>query len=376
MEILILVLTTIALIAITYFAFSKINSRLDKILKGEDSTKDAMIVGLNQRVDNLSKNVADSLQKVTDAVVNQLSKDTTRVDTRLQASNESWQKSTQEIRKSISSNIETIGQVTNKLTQMEEAHKRIYEVGKDIASLQEILRAPKLRGAFGEFLLGDLLAQILPKDRYRAPHTFRSGEIVDAAVILRDNHIVPIDSKFPLESFKRMLDAENEAEKRSAKKQFYNSVKGRIDEIADKYIVPDEGTFDFALMYIPAENVYYEIIIRGEGDLDIAQYAYAKRVIPVSPNNLYVYLQTIALGLRGMQIEESAKEILADLSRLNVDFVKVVDSYEILGRHLSSAASRYDETGRLLGKFGTKIEQIESKTGAEPEALGPAKEED
>ncbi|MCA9392325.1 DNA recombination protein RmuC, partial [candidate division WWE3 bacterium] len=147
------------------------------------------------------------------------------------------------------------------------------------------------------------------------------------------------------------------------KKEFVKSVKLRIDEIATKYIAPDEGTLDFALMYIPAENVYYETIIKGEDGNDLVSYAYGKRVIPVSPNNLYVYLQTIAMGLRGMQVEHRAKEILADLSRLNTEFTKVTESYDVLGKHITSASSRYEETGRLLGKFGTRVEQIEEKTG-------------
>lgn len=370
MEILVILFIVFCLI-VGYFAFSRLNNRLDMIQKGKDEAENTMIVGLNQRVDSLSKNVADSLQKVTDTVLHQLNENTKQVDTRLQSNNQTWQQSSQDIRKTIDSNIKTIGGVTEKLAQMEEAHKRIYEVGKDIASLQEILRAPKLRGTLGELFLGDLLSQVFPKDRYELQHTFKSGETVDAILILRDEHTISIDSKFPLESFKRIIEAKDETEKKIAKKQFRDSFKKRIDEIAGKYIVPDEGTLDFALMYVPAENVYYETIIKGEGDLDVIQYAYSKRVIPVSPNNLYVYLQTIALGLRGMQVEERAKEILADLTRLNTEFIKVADSYDILGKHLSNAVAKYEDTSRLIGKFGTRVEQIEAKTGNEKKVLEP-----
>lgn len=351
------------------FAIYKIFSKLNDIQAGKDKSQDAMIVGLNQRVENLSDNLENRLQRVTELVVNQLDKNTTQVDSRLQSSNRDWVDWAKEIRGTIDENIKTIGKVTDKLSQMEEAHKRIYEVGKDIASLQEILRAPKLRGTLGEFFLEDLLSQVVPKERYKMQYAFKSGETVDAVLVLKDNHLISIDSKFPLESFKRMIEVVEESGKKKAKKEFEESVKKRIDEIAQKYIVPDEGTFDFALMYIPAENVYYETIIRGGEAFDIAKYAYEKRVIPVSPNNLYVYLQTIAFGLRGMQIEEKAREILQILSQLNADFSKVISSYEVLGKHLSSASARYEETAKILTRFGIKIEQIESKTGGEPKML-------
>jgi len=359
-----IIVISIGLVGLGYLIF-QLNQNLNELKKSRDAGQDSVIVNLNQRVDDLSRNVGETLQKVTENILQQLNETSRRVDTRLHSSNQDSLKSAQDIRQTINHNIKTIGQVTAKLAQMEESHKRIYDVGRDIAGLQEILRAPKLRGTLGELFLGDLLGQIFPKDRYRLQYTFKGGETVDAILILRDGHTVSIDAKFPLESFKRMLDAQEDHEKKQARKQFTDSVKKRIDEIATKYINPDEGTLDFALMYVPAENVYYETIIKGESDLDITQYAYARKVIPVSPNNLYVYLQTVALGLRGMQIEVRAKEILADLSRLNQDFGKVSESYEVLGKHLSSAVSRYDETNKHLTRFGTRVEQIESKTETE-----------
>jgi DNA recombination protein RmuC len=328
-----------------------------------------MILGLNQRVDDLSKNLGENLQQVTATVLNQLNENTKQVDMRLQTTNQHWLKSTQEIRRVIDSNVQSISSVNSKLAQMDESNKRIFEVGKDISSLQEILRAPKLRGALGELFLGDLLSQVFNKDRYHMQYAFRSGEIADAVLVMPDQHLISIDAKFPLESFKRMLDTQDENQRKDARKQFSISVKRRIDEIASKYILPEEKTLDFALMYIPAENVYYEIIVRGGVDFDIMPYGHTKRVIPVSPNTLYVYLQTIALGLRGMQIEERAKDILSNLSKLNNEFTKVTDSYEVLGKHLSNAVGKYDEAGKHLSKFGNKMEQIEEKNEAEQIAL-------
>ncbi|NTV30472.1 DNA recombination protein RmuC [candidate division WWE3 bacterium] len=359
-------ISTAAVGYVLYLAFSK---RLDEIQRGRDNSQDTLIVNLNQRVDNLTRNVGENLQMVTDTLLKQLNETTKQVDTRLHTNNEGWMKSSNEIRNSMENNARTIRDVTAKLAQMEEAHKRIFEVGKDISSLQEILRAPKLRGSLGELFLGDLLGQIFPASRYQMQYTFKSGETVDAVLLLRDSLMVSIDSKFPLESFKRMIDASDDSARKVAKKEFLNSIKKRIDEIASKYILPDEKTLDFALMYIPAENVYYEMIIKGDGEFDVLSYAYSKKVIPVSPNNLYVYLQTVALGLRGMQIEERAKEILADLSRLNTDFTKVSDSYDVLGKHLTNAVAKYEDTNRLLGKFGAKVEQIESKTVVETQSI-------
>ena len=353
-----LIITIGAIVGGVTILYLQIKRRLDELDRKEKEQQDSIVVNLNQRVDDLTKNVSESLQKVTDTLLRQMSDNTKQVDARLEATQQNRQKSEQEIQR-------IIREVTQKLAQMQESNQKIFDVGKDIASLQEILRAPKLRGTLGELFLGDLLAQIFPTDRFQLQYSFKSGEAVDAIIKLRDGRLVPIDAKFPLESFKRMIEVETDEEKRSAKREFVKSVKLRIDEIASKYILTDEGTLDFALMYIPAENVYYETIIKGDEGNDIISYAYGKRVIPVSPNNLYVYLQTIALGLRGMQIEERAKEILADLSRLNVDFNKVAESYEVLGKHINNALGKYEDTSRLLGRFGAKVEQIEEKT--EPE---------
>jgi DNA recombination protein RmuC len=232
------------------------------------------------------------------------------------------------------------------------------DIGRDISSLQDILRAPKLRGALGEFFLSDLLAQYFPKDRFSMPYTFRSGEKVDAVIHLADSRMVPIDAKFPLENFKKFIDEKDEKGKRAHHKAFVADVKKRIDEIA-RYILPDEGTLDFALLYIPAENVYYEVIIRDEDGQNLSSYAFEKRVIPVSPNNFFVYLQTVLMGLRGMQIEKSAKAIQEALVRLKGDFEKFGDDFDVLGSHLTNAGNKFDESKRRLEKLGSKLSNIE-----------------
>jgi DNA recombination protein RmuC len=206
---------------------------------------------------------------------------------------------------------ESFGQIQSSLGRLTEASRHMEEVGKNIASLSDILRAPKFRGGMGELLLGDLLSQILSPEHYKLQYSFSSGDRVDAVIILKVG-MVPVDAKFPLESFQRMIASSEEGGQKKHKREFTRAVKGHIDNIAQKYVLPDEGTFDFALMYIPAENVYYETIIKDEGlgeEKSLLSYALEKRVIPVSPNSFYAYLQAIALGLKGLHIEKRAQEL-------------------------------------------------------------------
>lgn len=252
---------------------------------------------------------------------------------------------------------EVVGNVQKALGALDGATKQVFEVGKDIAQLQEILRAPKVRGTFGELFLGDLLAQILPPKHFSLQHAFRSGEIVDAVV--RIGRLVSVDAKFPLENFKRLIQTQaSPQEKTLARRKFIQDVKKHIDAISSKYILPDEGTFDFALMYIPAENVYYEMIIKDDGFIDetsIMTYAFSKRVVPVSPNSFYAYLHTISLGLRGLQIEDNARLIIEQLARLRGDFGRFKEDFSLLGKHLSNSRTKFEDAERRLDRFGDKL---------------------
>jgi DNA recombination protein RmuC len=256
----------------------------------------------------------------------------------------------------------TVIDIAKKLGELEESNKKIYEVGKDISSLQSILQAPKLRGVLGELFLGDLLSQIFPPQYFSLQYQFKNGSIVDAVIHFPTQNLLCIDSKFPLEGFRRYLAAQGEDQKKAARKQFVGDVKKHVDSIAAKYILADEGTFDFALMYIPAENVYYETIIKDEDfgeDKSIATYALSKRVIPVSPNSFYAYLQAILLGLKGMEVEKSAKEIIENLSRLRGDFGKFYENFELVGKHLNNARLNFESAEKRLEKFGEKLGQVE-----------------
>jgi len=251
--------------------------------------------------------------------------------------------------------LSVFGDVREKLGELTKRTRDIEEVGKNISSLQELLRAPKFRGGLGELMLERLLADILPRDNYFLQYRLQSGEAVDAVVRI-GGHLVPVDSKFPLEDFERLLRVETEEEQRALRQRFLRAVKGHVDNVA-KYIRPDEGTFDFALMYIPAENIYYETILRGQlDDGELYSYALKRRVIPVSPNSLYAYLQVIVQGLRGMHIEQTAREILGHLQRLQGDLGDFRDDYRVIGTHLRNAAARYDEAHRKLSRFEDKLE--------------------
>lgn len=285
----------------------------------------------------------------------------------LQKVNTDFTQTLQNVDKNVNSRLDNaakaIKDVYGRLGEVAESTKQVNEVAKDIASLQEILRAPKIRGGMGELFLSDLLKQVLPTARYTLQHRFKSGEAVDAVILLKDG-MVPVDSKFPLENFKKCLEAKDDNAKASARKQFVRDVKKHIDAIRIKYILPDEGTFDFALMYVPAENVYYEIIIKDE-DLDdgksVFRYAIDNKVIPVSPNSFYGYLQTILMGLRGMRVEEQAQEILKHLNRLEGDFQRIMTDFTVMGKHLTDMHGKYEDTEKRLSKFGDKLGALDEK---------------
>jgi len=256
----------------------------------------------------------------------------------------------------------TLGDVKENLGKMESVTKQVLEKAKNISNLENLLRAPKFRGGLGELFLGDLLDQILPPANYKLQHKFKTGDMVDA-VIRIGNNLVPIDSKFPLENFKKYLKEEDEKQKINLRKKFVSDVKKHIDVISQKYILPDEGTFDFALMYIPAENIYYETILREENitqDKSIFSYATEKRVIPVSPNSFFAYLQVIVLGLKGLQIEKSAQFIFQSLSRLQNDLSGFKTAFNLIGTHLNNARTKYDEADKKLSKFTDKIKSLDS----------------
>jgi len=332
------------------------------VLQSQKKTVDPALSLMQQEVQSLSHTLIETMFKNQDTVNQQLAQITLQVNSQLNQVTQQLQKSTGDLNSRLDNAARVVQEVSKGLGSLSEATKKVFEVGKDIASLQEILRSPKLRGGLGELFLGDLLAQIFPPAYYALQHRFKSGEAVDAIIRLGHN-LVPVDAKFPLENFRRVVETASENERNVAKKKFISDVKKHVDAIASKYILPDEGTFDFALMYIPAENVYYELIIRDEAvdtDKGLLSYAFTKRVIPVSPNSFYAYLQTILLGLKGMHVEEQAQEILKNLARLSGDFDRFKGDFELVGKHLTNTKTKYDEADKRLERFGDRLQSLSS----------------
>ena len=309
---------------------------------------------LQQQLDALRAQMGQALAGQGQAISQEIARLTGHLNDRLRENSDVVQRSQTSVGERLDNTSRVVGEVQRGLGELREATAKVYEVGRDVASLHDILAAPKLRGGFGELLLGDLLAEVLPPAHFGLQHTFRRGERVDAVVRLGGN-LVPIDAKFPLEDFRRLLDCEDDDGRARAKKAFLTRVRKHVDDIAQKYILPDEGTYDFALMYIPAENVYYEAVIRDD-ERALAAYALERKVIPVSPNSFYAYLQAIVLGLRGLRIEARAEEVIGQLARLGGDLQRLRDEVRVLGKHLQNAgqvhAAADRRLERLVGKLG------------------------
>ena len=253
----------------------------------------------------------------------------------------------------LSTSQSTLKNITENLTNLKSTSESILETGKNIQSLQDILKPPKLRGEIGQTFLENILSQVLPPNHFQTQYKFQSGNIVDAVVKLKDSKLICIDSKFPLDSIKGFLSNGKD----EMPTQFTRDIKKHIDDISSKYILPREGTLDFALMYIPAENVYYEIILRDD---KITNYARDKKVIPVSPISLYSYLSTILIGLKGAEVEKNARQILAHLSELKNKISSFTSEFNIVGTHLNNAKSKYDSSRELILSMSEQLKNIET----------------
>jgi DNA recombination protein RmuC len=263
--------------------------------------------------------------------------------------------------------------IHERLGKLDEATAQMNERARDLARLEQALRPPKARGGFGEMLLANLLADTFPADKYALQHTFRSGERVDAVIRL-DRALVPVDAKFPLDNYERVVEAQSDAEREVAVKQFCRDVKGHVDAIAEKYIRPDEGTYEFALMYLPAEAVYYELVCNriGGGSSPLA-YALERNVVPVSPSTLHAYLLVLVLGFKGLKIEQHAREVMAYVADLGRDFTRFKTDFDVVGKHLGNAQTKFADADKRLSRFETKLERAaESELlegRADPDAL-------
>jgi DNA recombination protein RmuC len=310
------------------------------------------------RIEDLKRSQAEN--PALSLMQQQIGQLTQQVNQQLQNMSSQFQRTTGDIG-------QTLGNVQSHLGKVEVTTREVLDKARSIASLEDLLRAPKFRGGMGEFFLGDLLGQILPPACFFLQHRFKSGEKVDAAININDR-LVPVDAKFPLENFKKYIQEADEKDKEAKRRKFVADVKKHIDDIATKYILPEEGTYDFALMYIPAENVYYETILKEEAlDEERGLYSHAirKRVIPVSPNSFFAYLQVIVYGLKGMEIEKSAQLIYQTLAQLRGDLTRFQGDFQVLGTHLANAKTRFDDAEKRLVKFSDRLELAAGEKPAE-----------
>ena len=358
-----LLLGLIVAILLAFFFFMEQRwRRIFEEIKADQSSQ-PMWPLMQQQMEQLRLQMSDGLNKNISLLTEQQRAVNEQLRGITEQVNRQLLDSSGEISRRLDNAARVIGDVQKNIGELSEASKQIFEVGKNIATLQEILQPPKLRGGLGEQFLGELLSQVLPPQFFTLQYMFSSGERVDAVVRLGEK-IVPVDSKFPLDNFKRIIECKTEEERKASQKAFYRDVKKHIDDIASKYIVPNEGTYDFALMYIPAENVYYETITKDDSfgeEKGILNYALKKKVIPVSPNLFFAYLQVIVLGLKGLQIEKDAQKILALLASLKKDLGGFQEDFQLVGKHITNAMNKFEEARRRLDKFNFKLEQIENQ---------------
>lgn len=258
---------------------------------------------------------------------------------------ESLQKNTEALNERLDNAARVVGQVHRSIGEFS-------EIGRSMKDLQDFLQSPKLRGNIGEQILKDLLAQNFPRESFKLQYTFKNGEKVDA--ILRTSQgDIPIDSKFPMENYRKLLKETAPLDKERIRKDFNRDIKKHIQDISKKYILVGEGTTDYALMYIPSESVYYEII----NDEDIFDFSGAKRVLPVSPMSFYAYMKAILMSMEGQRIQSKAREILEVLQSIKKDYEKVDDSMSVLNKHITNA---YNQTAQVTKNFLSMGQKINS----------------
>lgn len=255
--------------------------------------------------------------------------------------------------------------LAHQLGTLGERSDRIGELAKEIGSLHDLLRLPQPRGGFGELMLERVLADHLPAEAFAFQHTFRDGSRVDA-IVRTGGRILPIDAKFPVDAFRAMSDAKTEEERRSKRRAFLQQVKRHVDAVG-RYVQPAESTLDIAFLYVPAEQVHYAAFVAVEDGEDMRAYCAERRVMPVSPNTLPAYLQLVALGMRGLAIEQRSRELHEQIRRAALELERFRDMHDQLGRHVENASKKFTESLRALDRTATAIETLGQMPIAAPE---------
>lgn len=309
----------------------------------------------SSKMETIAESVAGRLESVTKALqegVKNSAQLTSQITSQSQAAMSTELKNTRE----------QISQIQKQLGEVQQAGQEMFQAAR---TLEGILGGAKSRGSLGEVTLERLLEDSLPRGMYETQYRFKSNERADAVIFLRDGKLMAIDSKFPLDAYRRIA-----AEGDVARREFVTAVKTHAEAIAKKYIVPDEGTLEIALMFVPSETVFYELLMSSDSKgVALDAFCREKRITPVSPNTLHANLTVIAMGLRGMQIEENAKRLYSNLAGLNKQVETFTDVFEKLGTHLKNAQQSYADADKRLEKATTTLGNLVAPGGETPEAL-------
>ena len=308
----------------------------------------AMQAQFGENLSNLNQKVGENLTSLNEKVSEKLERNNAQMQTSMT--------------KQLSESAKIVDEVSKRLTKLDETNRRVVDVADELKTLQNVLQNPKQRGVFGEFYLESVLDNVLPPKNFQTQYRFKSGVIADAVIFLDRNKILPIDSKFSLENYNRMIQAKDKTERERLLNLVKQDLKGRIDETS-KYILPEEGTMDFAFMFIPSESLYYDLLINNVGNggssRDLIEYAFRdKRVIIVSPTSFMAYLQTVLQGLRSLQIEEQAKDIQIRVGKLGDHIRKFDDLMNKMGKSLSTTVNHYNNSYKELNKIDKDVVKI------------------
>ncbi|MCA9380808.1 DNA recombination protein RmuC [Candidatus Dojkabacteria bacterium] len=353
---LLIVIGIAALLILLYIAV-KISKKDDK----SDSDKESLLLIRQQeeRLERTRREINDLLRSQNELLNKQFS------DTNKSMQN-NFMISQRSVQQQLKDSVQSIESVTKELTSIKKTNEQVADLAKQMDSLEKILKNPKQRGVLGEYFLETTLKNVLPPESFQMQYKFNNGEIVDAVVFVKDK-IVPIDSKFSLENYNRIATEDDPVVREGLEKEFKNDLKKRIDETS-KYIRPDEGTMEFAFMFIPSEGIYYDLLVNKVGALkvntaDLISYAFTeKNVIIVSPTSFLAYLQTVLQGLRMLKIEESALQIKENVSKL-AKHIKAYDEYFAkVGKHLGTTVNAYNSANKELNKIDKDVLNISGES--------------
>ena len=347
------ILIVIALGVVIYLLLNK---------KDESKNDNEALVSLKENIKFLSEQ-NNSLRKEIDNKLSETHKVSQDQFGKTAGMMQSINKQTQEAMNAVhKQSQDVIAQVTEKLTKLDETNKQVVNFSSQLQNLQDILKNPKQRGVLGEYYLEETLKNVLPPNSYEMQYSFKDGSIVDAIVKVKDK-IIPIDSKFSLENYERILNCNNKEEREKLERAFKQDLKIRIDETS-KYVKPNEGTMDFAFMFIPSESIYYDLLINKVGAVqvntrDLIEYAFKdRRVIIVSPTSFLAYLQTVLQSLRALQIEESAKEIKSNVEKLGRHILSYESFIKKLGTSMSTTVNHYNNAYKEFNKINKDVLRI------------------